>query len=186
MKKQAFGMLLLLATLAGCRGYVTDKTPIVVNTNMRTQPKYKAYRASEYFVDERDMRPLEEGVVARDKLKEDDAFYRGMNGNVPVDRYPEQLQINKAFLLRGQERFNIHCAPCHSRAGDGSGLVGKRMPVKPSNFHTDYLRQMPVGHFYDVITNGIRTMPAYKNVTEQDRWAIVAYLRVLQLSQGQL
>lgn len=181
-------LLLLLLTVVfgvlGCRGWTSDKPPVHLNPNMDTQPKYKAYRESDFFKDKRSMRPLEAGVVARGFLKEDDHFYRGKKDGKLATAFPDQIEVNKGFVKRGQERFGIYCAPCHSESGAGDGLVGKRMVVRPTTFHTDYMHNQPVGHFFDVITNGIRTMSGYRyQISEEDRWAVVAYIRSLQISQ---
>jgi len=152
---------------------------------MDTQLKYKPYRKSEWFPDGRAMRPVVEGTVARGKLRDDDHLYTGkVNGEV-VKNFPSQIQLNRATLERGKSRFNIHCAPCHSQTGDGSGLVGKRMAVKPTSVHSAYMYSQPIGHFFDVISNGIRTMPSYRHqISVEDRWLIAAYIRTLQLSQN--
>jgi len=177
--------LLLLSLACGCRGLTSKDTPIHVNPNMDTQNKYKPYRASEFFADKRDMRPLVEGVVARGYLKEDDYFYRGLVEGKPTKVLPPNIVVDKEFLDRGRERFNIYCAPCHSQVGDGNGMVAKRLPIKPTTFYSDYMYELPLGHYFDVISNGIRTMPAYGfQIPEKDRWAIVTYIRALQLSQN--
>lgn len=179
--------MLCLSTLfiASCRGVTSDKPPIHVNPNMATQNKYKPYRESEFFTDKRDMRPMVDGTVARGFLKDDDAYYTGKIDGLPVKTLPLQVVLDKTLLERGRGRFNIYCAPCHSQSGSGDGIVGRRLPVKPTSLHSDYLYAQPVGHFFDAISHGIRTMPAYdKQIPESDRWAIVAYIRALQLSQN--
>ncbi|MBI1756786.1 MAG: cytochrome c [Fimbriimonas ginsengisoli] len=131
-------------------------------------------------------RPLPKGTVARGHLQTDDAFFTGRVNGKYVEEFP--IQITKDVLLRGQERFNIYCTPCHGRLGDGNGMITKRglaLRRKPASYHTDRLRKMPVGHFYDVITNGYGAMFSYAaRVEPQDRWAIAAYIRALQLSQN--
>lgn len=186
------GILLLGLSFAGCRGWTSEKPPVHPNPNMDTQLKYKPYRESEFFSDGRDMRPNIEGTVAqgKDKLKDDDHFYRArVNGEV-AKTFPPDFKLTKETLERGRERYNIYCAICHSQTGDGNGLVGRRLQVKPTNFHGDAtpptisMRDQPVGHFFDVMTNGIRTMPSYRDkLTEADRWAVAAYIRTLQVSQ---
>ncbi|MEM7496233.1 MAG: cytochrome c [Myxococcota bacterium] len=173
----------LLLGAGGCRGWSSNKPPVHVNPNMDTQPKGKPYRASTWFQDKRTMRPLPRGVVPRGKLDEDDHLYRGLVKGKPADTFPASLTIDEAFVRRGQQRFNIACASCHSAAGDGNGPVGVRLRVRPPSFHTDYARGLSPGHVFDVITNGIRTMPAQGDkVTPADRWAIAAYMKALQLS----
>lgn len=176
---------LIIALLGGCRGWTSDKPPVHPNPNMDTQVKYKPYRQSSFFEDERDMRPALEGVVPRGTLKEDDWLYRGLQNGALAQQFPPQIKINAATLARGQDRFNIYCAPCHSQVGDGNGMVGRRMLVKATNLHSEYLYNQPIGHFFDVITNGIRTMPSYKDklISEEDRWYVVAYIKALQMSQ---
>ncbi len=180
------GMLLLIILVSGCRGLTSNEPPIHVNPNMDTQNKYKAYRASDFFADQRDMRPRVVGTVARGQLQEDDHFYRGMVDGQLAKNLPSQLTVDKVFLEKGRAKFNIYCAPCHSQAGDGNGMVGRRLPIRPTTFYSDYLYSQPVGHFYNVISEGIRTMPSYKLQIskEEDRWAIVAYIRALQFSQN--
>ena len=169
----------------GCRGWSSSKPPVHVNPNMDTQPKGKPYGESSWFEDKRIMRPLPQGVVPRGKLHEDEHLYRGLVAGKPAATFPPALVINKAFVQRGQQRFNMMCASCHSAVGDGNGLVGVRLPVRPTSLHTDYARDLSVGHLFNVITNGIRTMPAQSDkVAPVDRWAIAAYIKALQLSQA--
>jgi Cytochrome C oxidase, cbb3-type, subunit III len=180
------GMLLLIFLASGCRGLTSKEPPVHVNLNMDTQNKYKPYRASDFFTDKRDMRPRVEGTVARGQLQEDDHFYRGMKDGELVKTLPGQLTVDKVFLEKGRAKFNIYCASCHSRVGDGNGMVGRRLPIRPTTFYSEYLYNQPLGHFYNVISEGIRTMPSYKFQIseEEDRWAIVAYVRALQFSQN--
>ncbi|MES2503480.1 MAG: cytochrome c [Myxococcota bacterium] len=159
-------VLFLLTILAwsGCRGWTSTEPPIHPNPNMDTQIKYKPYRESEFFADQRDMRPRVAGTIARGDLADND-----------------DLPVTQASMHRGRERFNIYCAPCHSAFGDGDGIVGRRLPIKPTTFHSDYMRAQPLSHFVDVMTNGIRTMPSYKHqVPMKDRKAIALYIRALQ------
>lgn len=181
----AISMLLSLLVWSGCRGWTSDQPPLHPNPNMDTQLKYKAYRQSDFFADGRAMRPLVEGVVARGKLKEDDHLYQGkVNGQI-AKNLPASMTPTKELVERGRDRYNVYCAPCHSQVGDGNGMVGRRLPVKPTTFHSDYMRQQPLGHYFDVITNGIRTMQPYKHqIPEADRWAIALYIQALQLSQS--
>jgi len=161
------------------------------HTDMWVQPKTAPLSDSSFFADKSSARTLVAGTVARGHLEEDTAFYTGRDdsGNLvtelPMKLNAEQL---KALLLRGQERFNIYCAPCHGRLGNGEGMISKRgfsLRRPPANYHTDRLRKMPIGHFYDVMTNGYGVMFSYASRVEpQDRWAIAAYIRALQLSQN--
>jgi mono/diheme cytochrome c family protein len=167
--------------------------------DMQNQPKYKPYRPGAFFKDGQSGRQLIDGTVARGHLKDDALFY---TGKIPESGNQSQSQGNatgefKGFttsfpievtaetLNRGQERFNIYCSVCHDRMGTGDGMVVRRGYKKPPSFHIDRLRQAPVGYFYDVITNGFGAMPDYAaQIQPKDRWAIVAYLRALQLSQN--
>ncbi len=180
MLKLFFALLLL----NGCRGYVSEKPPFHVNPNMDTQQKGKSYRESQFFADGKIMQEPIAGTIAFGNLKEDSHFYQGkINGQVALS-LPKNLVIHEAFIQRGKQVYNSKCSSCHSAIGDGSGLVGKRLMVKPTSFHSDYMYMQPPGHFFDVITNGIRTMQPYGfMLNEHDRWTVVAYIRVLQISQ---
>lgn len=155
------------------------------HTDMWRQPRQEPLDASEFFADGSANRPLVPGTVARDHLRNDNVFYTGAKDGKWVDEFP--MPVTKALLLRGQERYQIYCTPCHGQLGDGNGMIAKRgfaLRRPPGNYHTDRLRSMPVGHFYDVITNGYGAMYSYASRIEpQDRWAVVAYIRALQLSQ---
>jgi mono/diheme cytochrome c family protein len=162
-------MLLLLA-LAGCR------------QDMHDQPKYQPFERNAFFADQRASRPLVPGVVARGHLDEDQAFFTGLAGGAPVSTNP--LPLTRDVLLRGQERFNIYCSPCHDRVGAGEGMIVQRGYKQPPTFHSDRLRAVPDGYLFQVMTNGFGTMPTYApQVSARDRWAIVAYIRALQYSQ---
>lgn len=157
------------------------------HTDMWVQPKiHEPYQESKFYADGSTARPLVEGTQARGHLRLDDAFFTGFSDGKLVREFP--LPIDEELIRRGQERFTIYCSPCHGQLGDGQGMIAKRgftlrRPV--GNFHTERLQEMPVGHFYDVITNGYGSMYSYASRVEpRDRWAIVAYIRTLQLSQG--
>jgi mono/diheme cytochrome c family protein len=144
---------------------------------------YDPLEASALFTQGASARPLVEGTVARGLLVEDDLLTTGKIGGTLADQFP--FPITAADLNRGEERFNVFCAPCHSRLGDGQGMVVQRGYRMPPTFHDDRLRQAPVGHFFDVMTNGFGVMPDYRaQVPVADRWRIVAYIRALQLSQS--
>jgi mono/diheme cytochrome c family protein len=120
--------------------------------------------------------------VARGTLQEDEAFFTGKVANVPVKELP--FAVDERGLDRGQERFNIFCSPCHDRTGSGNGIVVQRGYRQAASFHIDRLRQVEVGHFFDVMTNGFGAMPDYRSqIPPRDRWNIAAYIRALQLSQ---
>ena len=150
---------------------------------MHNQPRYKPYAESELFSDHRSERPQVEGTVARGHLRIDQARYSGKLNDGDVDAFP--FPITRDDLARGQQRFNIYCSPCHSRLGDGNGLVVQRGFRQPPSYHIDRLKQAPVGHFFDVITNGFGAMASYATrVAPDDRWRIIAYIRALQLSES--
>lgn len=175
---------------------------------MQDQPKAIAYRENRFYKDGTGSRPLVEGTVPRGYLREDRAFFYGkkltvgeLNQEQSATRqgsatnattpYPDDVEtfpiaITKEALDRGQERYNIYCSVCHGMTGYGDGIVARRGFNKPlpANYHQDRLRQAPVGHFFDVVTNGWGAMPSYAaQIPVEDRWKIIAYVRALQLSQ---
>jgi mono/diheme cytochrome c family protein len=157
--------------VAGCRQKMTD------------QPRYEAYEGSSFFADGRSMRPPVEGAIARGALEMTSVRGTGKQDGKFVAEIP--LDVTRATVVRGQERFNIYCAPCHDQTGSGRGMIVLRGYPPPPSFHTQTLRQAPAGQLFDVITNGYRQMPDYAaQVPVDDRWAIVAYIRALQLSQN--
>jgi mono/diheme cytochrome c family protein len=150
--------------------------------DMHNQPKYRGLRASMFFADGSSARPLVEGTIARGTLQTDEAFFTGKNGTAMVTELP--FPVDAAVLDRGEERFNIYCTPCHDRTGSGRGMVVQRGYRQPPSFHIDRLRNVEIGHFFDVMTNGFGAMPDYRaQVSPRDRWNIAAYIRALQLSQ---
>jgi mono/diheme cytochrome c family protein len=150
--------------------------------DMHDAPRYEAFEANPTFADNRASRSAPVGTVARGWLREDEALYTGKLAGQPVDEYP--FAIGRAELVRGQERFNIYCTPCHGKVGDGNGMVVQRGLRQAASFHQDRLRQEKLGYFYDVITNGFGAMPDYATqIPVRDRWLIVAYVRTLQMSQ---
>ena len=174
--------------------------------DMQDQPRYKAYRESDFFKDKRASRDLPEGTVARGKLRDDKAFYTGKlenpnpnaqvqtvtdsGGNSLVASFPNDLvkspvPLTEELVNRGQERYNIYCIVCHGPVGSGDGMIVRRGFSKPPTYHDDRLRNAPDGHFFDVITNGWGKMNSYAaQIPAADRWAIVAYIRALQVSQN--
>jgi len=150
--------------------------------DMHDQPKYIPLRESTFFADTRSARPVVAGTVARGQLREDSLRYTGKLDGVDATVFP--FAIDEKTLRRGRERFDIYCAPCHAKTGEGDGMVVRRGYRRPPSYHTDRLRTAPVGHFFDVITNGFGAMPDLAaQVKVDDRWAIAAYIRVLQLSE---
>jgi mono/diheme cytochrome c family protein len=149
---------------------------------MHDQPRFKPLAQSDFYADLRSARPPVEGAMARGQLHEDTYLYTGKIGNNPGDYMP--FPVSQEILARGRERFNIYCAPCHSRLGDGNGMIVKRGYRQPPSYHTERLRKAPLGYFFDVMTNGFGAMPDYASqISPRDRWSIVAYIRALQLSQ---
>lgn len=163
---------LVTATLAGC------------HTDMWHQPKLKAQSENRFFVDGKTDRTPVANTVAVGQLRADQAFYTGKEGGKPVSQLP--MPVTMELLKRGQTQYNAFCSPCHGKSGDGQGMIAQRglaLRRQPASFHTDRLRGMPVGYFYDVITNGFGVMYGYASRIEpEDRWAIAAYVRVLQKS----
>jgi hypothetical protein len=150
---------------------------------MHDQPRYKPLAATDFFGDGRSARPAIDDTVARGHVDLDEARYTGKVNNEDVNDFP--FKITRADVERGQMRFDIYCSPCHSRVGDGNGMVVRRGFHQAASYHTDKLRSAPVGHFFDVITNGFGAMPSYASrVPTDDRWRIAAYIRVLQLSEN--
>lgn len=150
---------------------------------MADQPRYKPLARSTFFEDERASRPLVPGTVARDQLRADEPLFTGRSAGTLVDTFP--FPVTHALIERGQERFNIFCAPCHDRTGSGQGMIVRRGFRQPPSYHIDRLRQAPVGHFFEVISDGFGTMPDYSSqILPRDRWAIIAYIRALQLSRS--
>jgi hypothetical protein len=164
-------LILFPLLLAGCR------------QDMHDQPKYIPLRPSSFFADGRSARPLPEGTVARGHLDDDTLFYTGKGPDgKPANEFP--FPVTKDVILRGQQRFNIYCTPCHDRTGSGDGMVVQRGYRRPPTYHSDRLRQVPNGYIFDVITEGFGAMPDYaQQISPADRWAIVSYVRALQLSQ---
>jgi mono/diheme cytochrome c family protein len=150
---------------------------------MAENPRYDPLEPSSFFADGSSARPLPADTVARGHLRDDPALFTGKAGGADLDQFP--FPVTREVLERGRQRFNIYCAPCHGEAGYGDGMVVQRGYSRPPSFHTDRLRQAPDGHFFDVVTNGFGAMPSYAaQVPVRDRWAIVAYIRALQLSQN--
>jgi len=160
-----------LLVVAGCR------------QDMHDQAKYKPYQPSQFFSDGRASRPLVADTVARGQLREDELLYTGKQDGQFAAVFPNP--VTKATLARGRERYDIYCSPCHDKVGGGQGMIVQRGYRRPPSMHDERLRQQVPGYFYDVITNGFGVMPNYaQQIPVDDRWAIVAYLRALQLSQN--
>jgi mono/diheme cytochrome c family protein len=163
-------VLLLSVLAAGCRQEMAD------------QPRYDPLEPSAFFPDGRAARPVVAGTVARGQLREDDHLWRGRVAGELAATLP--FPVTRELLERGRERFNIFCAPCHDQAGGGNGMIVRRGYRRPPSLHDPRLREAPAGHFFDVMTSGFGAMPDYAaQIPVADRWAIVAYVRALQLSQ---
>ena len=166
----AFGAMAATLVLAGCR------------QDMQDQPKFFPQRGTEFYADGRSVRPQVENTVARSQLRESTYFYTGLINGKEGDGmpFPATLEV----LERGQERYNVYCTPCHSRVGNGIGMIVQRGYMKAGSFHSARLESAPLGHFFHVISNGYGAMPDYSaQIVPEDRWAIVAYIKALQLSQ---
>lgn len=173
MKALLLALSCVALALSGCR------------QDMYNQPKAKAYSKSEFFEDGASARSLPMHTVQYHGAHENEAFYTGLTDEgVLLAQLPAPLTLTPELLQRGRERYDIYCAVCHGLNGDGHGQVVQRGFPAPPTYHSDRLRNAPLGHFYDVITNGYGVMYSYaQRVEPQDRWAIAAYIRALQLSQ---
>ncbi len=156
---------------------------VACQQQMADQPAYRPLDKSDFFADGRSARPLPPGTVAQGQLHTDEAFYTGKSNGQLLSSLPFPLTLD--VLKRGQERFDIYCAPCHDRTGSGNGMIVQRGYIRPPSYHIQRLVQAPLGHFFDVMTNGFGPMPSYADqVPPRDRWDIAAYIRALQLSQN--
>jgi len=150
--------------------------------DMHIQPKYLPYEPTNFFGDGRSERQPVTGTVARGQLRLDELLYTGKENGVIADKFP--FPITRADLERGRERYNIYCTPCHDYTGQGNGMIVQRGFPQPPSFHVGGLSTAPVGHYFDVMTNGFGSMYSYAaRVEPEDRWRIAAYIRVLQASR---
>lgn len=173
MKGALCGCLLLALGCSACR------------QDMYNQPKTKPYSQNDFFQNGTSARPLPPHTIEYHQPPENGAFYTGLTNGVLVAQLPARVKLTPQLLKRGRERFDIYCAVCHGLAGGGNGEVVQRGFPAPPSYNTERLRNAPIGHFYDVITNGYGVMYSYASRVEpEDRWAIAAYIRALQLSQG--
>ena len=164
-------LALLLVAISAC------------HRDMRDQPRYETLEASALFANRQSARPFPPGTVARGQLSADEVVSTGKQDGNFVGQIP--VALDTALVSRGQERFNIYCAPCHGRTGSGDGMIVRRGFRQPPSFHVERLRSAPAGHYFDVMTYGFGAMPRYGgHIPARDRWAIVAYVRALQLSQN--
>ena len=168
-----FGAVLLLIGTAGCE----------LRQAMYDQEKYEPLEASAFFADGMSFRSQVDGTVAQGQLRLDEHFYQGKIQGQLAETLP--MAVDRQLLERGRERFNIFCSPCHDKTGSGNGMIVQRGLKQPPSYHQERLREVPVGHFFDVMTNGFGVMYSYASrIPVADRWAIVAYIKVLQLSQN--
>ncbi len=186
-------LLVVAALLAvpACRGWTSESPPVHLNPNMDTQEKLKPFRDSDFFADGRAMRPIPEGTVARGMrhvadeftASQNDHYAQGTVGGAVATTLPAELVVDERTILRGHERYDVYCAPCHDRVGDGKGTVAARLAIKPPSFHDERIKSMPIGKIYQAITHGVNppNMPSYATqIPVSDRWAIALYMRALQ------
>jgi mono/diheme cytochrome c family protein len=170
ISRHALWLCGLIMGFAGCR------------QDMYNQPKAKTYSATEFFDNGTSAQPIPPHTVEYRGVRQNEAFYSGLTNGVLVAQLP--LQLTPGLLDRGRERYDIYCAVCHGATGEGNGEIVQRGFPAPPTYHSERLRNAPIGHFYDVITNGYGVMYSYASRVEpNDRWAIAAYIRALQLSQ---
>jgi hypothetical protein len=173
---QTFKTLMVLMTVAGfaiggCRQQMAD------------QPHRRPLEHSDFFDDGMASRPVEPGTVARTGREQNDQRFNSKVDGKLVDTFPFKLTME--VLARGQERYEIFCSPCHDRLGNGQGMIVRRGFTPARSFHDPRLRDAPAGHFFEVITQGFGPMPSYANqLSEHDRWAVIAYIRALQFSRN--
>jgi mono/diheme cytochrome c family protein len=150
--------------------------------DMYDQPRYEPLEPSSFFSDGRSARPIPDGAVAYQAPPKDTPLQTGIANGQLVEQLP--IELNAALLQRGRQRFEIYCSVCHGRTGEGNGMIVERGYQRPPSYHSQRLRGLPVGHFFDVATRGFGAMPSYAwQVPVADRWAIAAYIRALQFSQ---
>jgi len=185
-------LVALLLSVMGYRGMVSTRPPIEMFPDMDHQAKYKAQAESKFFADGRADRPIPAGTVPHGRtvdadpafLKADDARYAGKNADGSFVRgFPAGIEVTRDFIVRGQDRYQIYCAPCHGALGDGNGITKSYGMVVTPTYHDDRLRGMPEGEIFNTITHGKNTMFPYADkLSPDDRWAVVAYVRALQRS----
>ncbi|HEY4272991.1 MAG TPA: c-type cytochrome [Candidatus Udaeobacter sp.] len=156
---------------------------VACRPDMANQPKAKPLSESDFFSNQANARPIPPHTVERGGARENAAFYTGLTNGTYITRLP--VNLTPKLLARGRECFDAMCAECHDRTGSGNGMVVLRGFPQPPSYHVPRLRNAPIGHFYDVITNGYGVMYSYATRVEpEDRWAIAAYIRALQLSHN--
>lgn len=181
MRRFHYALALVLLALSGCaRGCTSSRPPVHLNPNMDIQPRYEPQAGSAFFYNGAAMRPPVAGTVARGELRDESPFWTGKDAaGAFVTAIP--MAVDEAVRERGAERFDIYCAACHDKGGDGKGILYERGKVPTPSFHEDRLLRMPDGQLFDTITNGFGLMPSYRYpVPVSDRWAIIVHLRALQ------
>jgi len=186
MRRLLVPSLLLVLLLAGCRGQRSERPPIHPNLDMDFQERFDPQSYNPLFENKATQRAPVPGTVARGHLREDSEFY---TGRTEEGGYVEQapIAVNREVLERGKDQYEVYCTPCHGNTGDGNGIImrGNYGYTPAPSYHSDQLREATDGYLYDVIANGVRNMPAYGHqISVEDRWAIVVYIRALQRSQN--
>ncbi|MBC8192528.1 MAG: c-type cytochrome [Candidatus Marinimicrobia bacterium] len=174
-------MISVLMIVACGRGNFSEKPPIHLNPNMDSQGKYKAQSESNFFVDGSSMRTPVEGTVAQGQLREDDAYYHGKDASGEfISSAP--MDFTADMLERGKERYQIYCSACHGVNADGKGkILFYKYPIPPANFYDERIKKLSDGHMFNAVTAGWLNMPSLKaQVSVEDRWAIISYIRSLQ------
>ena len=151
--------------------------------DMHDAPRYDPLEASTFFADGQASRRPVPNTVARGQLREDRHLYEGVVGGRPAETFP--MPVTEQVMARGRERYTVFCTPCHGPTGEGTGMIVQRGFRQPPSYHEERLREAPVGYFFDVMTHGFGAMQDYASqLTVEDRWAVAAYIRALQFSQG--
>lgn len=181
-----FFVVVLAVGALGFRGSISTRPPLEVFPDMDRQSKFHPQAATSFFADGRTDRPIPAGTVARGDLRADSHLYAGRNAAGDfASGFPTDLEIDRQFIDRGRERYEIYCTPCHGSLGNGRGIVTNYGWGGPANLHADLIRNQPEGEIYNTITNGKNTMFSLGDkIVPEDRWAIVAYVRALQRSQN--
>jgi hypothetical protein len=185
---RAVALVMMALVLSGCgllRGCTSGEPPIHFNPSMDDQPKVLPQASSAFFYNGSGMRLPVEGTVARNELREDDAFFKGLGPDgKPVATIP--IEVTADVLARGHARYAIYCQPCHDARGDGKGILFQRGNVPTSSFHSDKVRAYSDGQMFDIMTNGSGLMPSYRwPIPPADRWAIIAHIRVLERERAE-
>lgn len=183
-------LAIVAASMTGCRGTNSSKPPVHLNWNMDNQAYQRAQTPSDFFEDGRSARPPVANTIAIGELRDNEAFESGIQDGQYLTALPEGLELNETLLARGERQFDVYCAPCHSQVGDGQGAVPARAAAAGATwivptFHDAQRQEYPVGRIFHVATDGFSTMSGYRSqVSAEDRWAIAAWVKALQLTQN--